>query len=37
MRRDDVRRTIIAYDIAHDRRRNKLAKILQKYGDRCLC
>ncbi|PME07035.1 CRISPR-associated protein [Corynebacterium ulcerans] len=34
MRRDDVRRTIIAYDIAHDRRRNKLVKILQKYGDR---
>lgn len=34
MRRDDTRRTIIAYDIPDDRRRTKLAKILLGYGDR---
>lgn len=34
MSRDDVRRTLIAYDLPDDRRRTKLAKILEKYGDR---
>lgn len=34
MRRDDVRRTIICYDISEDSRRNRLAKTLSKYGDR---
>lgn len=34
MSRDDARRTIICYDIAHDRRRSRVAKTLQKYGDR---
>lgn len=34
MSRDDVRRTIIAYDIPNDRRRTRLAKILLTYGDR---
>lgn len=34
MRRDDARRTIIAYDIPHDRRRTRLSKVLSKYGDR---
>lgn len=34
MRRDDVRRTLICYDVPHDRRRTRLAKILEKYGDR---
>ena len=34
MSRDDVRRTLIAYDLPDDRRRTKLAKILGKYGDR---
>lgn len=34
MRRDDVRRTLIAYDIPNDKRRTKLAKVLSTYGDR---
>lgn len=34
MRRDDVRRTLIAYDIPNDKRRTKLAKSLSTYGDR---
>lgn len=34
MSRDDARRTIVCYDISHDRRRSKLAKTLQRYGDR---
>ncbi|WP_426716402.1 CRISPR-associated endonuclease Cas2 [Corynebacterium auriscanis] len=32
--RKDTRRNIIAYDIPHDRRRTKVAKILGTYGDR---
>lgn len=32
--RRDIRRNIIAYDIPNDRRRNKVAKILETYGDR---
>ncbi|MGO3647693.1 MAG: CRISPR-associated endonuclease Cas2 [Candidatus Corynebacterium faecigallinarum] len=34
MSRDDVRRTLIAYDIPDDKRRTRLSKILGKYGDR---
>lgn len=34
MSRDDVRRTLIAYDIPSDRRRDKVAKTLSGYGDR---
>ena len=34
MRRDDARRTLIAYDIPDDRRRTKAAKVLLSYGDR---
>lgn len=34
MRRDDTRRTLIAYDIPEDRRRNRLAKQLLSFGDR---
>lgn len=34
MRRDDVRRTLICYDVPHDRRRARLASTLEKYGDR---
>lgn len=34
MRRDDVRRTLIAYDIPNDRRRTRLAKELSTFGDR---
>lgn len=34
MSRDDVRRTLIAYDLPDDRRRTRLSKILGKYGDR---
>lgn len=34
MRRDDVRRTLIAYDVPNDRRRTKLAKLLESFGDR---
>ncbi|QWW19371.1 CRISPR-associated endonuclease Cas2 [Schaalia sp. 19OD2882] len=32
--RDDVRRVLIAYDVPCDRRRNRVAKKLLKYGDR---
>lgn len=32
--RKDTRRTIIAYDIQNDRRRTKVAKTLESYGDR---
>lgn len=32
--RDDLRRTLVAYDIPHDRRRTKAAKVLLTYGDR---
>ncbi|WJZ03453.1 CRISPR-associated endonuclease Cas2 [Corynebacterium freiburgense] len=34
MRRNDVRRTLIAYDVPDDRRRTRLAKKLLSYGDR---
>lgn len=34
MRRDDVRRTLIAYDVPDDRRRTRLAKALSTFGDR---
>ncbi|OHR23908.1 CRISPR-associated endonuclease Cas2 [Corynebacterium sp. HMSC061H03] len=34
MMRKDTRRTIIAYDIQNDRRRTKVAKTLESYGDR---
>ena len=34
MSRDDVRRYLIAYDVAQDRRRTRLAKELDHYGDR---
>ena len=34
MTRDDVRRTLIAYDVTDDRRRSRLANVLGKYGDR---
>ncbi|MEX3504816.1 CRISPR-associated endonuclease Cas2 [Corynebacterium sp. LK2510] len=32
--RKDTRRHIIAYDIPHDRRRSRVAKALETYGDR---
>jgi CRISPR-associated protein Cas2 len=32
--RDTVHRFIVAYDIALDPRRNRIAKILESYGDR---
>lgn len=32
--RDDVRRTLICYDITDDRRRTKAANTLSEYGDR---
>ncbi len=32
--RDDVRRTLVAYDVPLDRRRTRVAKLLLKYGDR---
>lgn len=34
MTRDDVRRTLICYDVIDDKRRTRLAKLLGKYGDR---
>ena len=34
MSRDDDRRTLIAYDLPDDKRRTKLSKVLEKYGDR---
>lgn len=34
MRRDDVRRTLICYDVPDDKRRTRLAKLLESYGDR---
>lgn len=34
MSRADVRRYLIAYDIASDRRRERIAQRLQAYGDR---
>jgi CRISPR-associated protein Cas2 len=34
MTREDVRRTLIAYDVTDDGRRTRLAKVLSKYGDR---
>ena len=34
MRRDDARRTLIAYDVPNDKRCGKLAKLLETYGDR---
>lgn len=34
MTRDDARRTLICYDVPDDRRRSKLSKLLEKYGDR---
>lgn len=34
MRRDDTRRTLIAYDVPNDKRRGKLAKLLETYGER---
>lgn len=34
MTRQDVRRTLIAYDITDDRRRTRLAKLISEYGDR---
>lgn len=32
--RDDARRTLVAYDIPDDRRRARLSKLLQRFGDR---
>lgn len=32
--RQDVRRTLVAYDVVDDRRRTRLAKALEAYGDR---
>lgn len=32
--RADTRRTLIAYDVPDDRRRTRLAKVLEGYGDR---
>lgn len=32
--RADTRRTLIAYDVPNDRRRTRLAKVLEGYGDR---
>ncbi|WP_455116024.1 CRISPR-associated endonuclease Cas2 [Rothia aeria] len=34
MRRDDTRRTFIAYDIPDDKRRGRITKLLLTYGDR---
>lgn len=34
MRRDDTRRTLVAYDVPQDRTRNRLARRLLEYGDR---
>lgn len=34
MTRSDVRRYLVAYDIPSDRRRERVAKRLQAYGDR---
>lgn len=34
MTRRDLRRFLIAYDIPDDRRRDRLAKCLQRHGDR---
>lgn len=33
-RRDRMRRTLIAYDVPDDKRRAKVARILEEYGDR---
>lgn len=33
-RRDRMRRTLIAYDVPDDRRRARLARVLEEYGDR---
>lgn len=32
--RKDIRRTLITYDIPQDRRRTKVAQILESFGDR---
>lgn len=32
--RDDVRRTLVAYDVPSDRRRTRIARKLLAYGDR---
>ena len=34
MTRDDVRRTLICYDISQDKRRGRVAKLLEQFGDR---
>jgi CRISPR-associated protein Cas2 len=34
MSRNDVRRFLVAYDIPSDRRRERLAKCLERHGDR---
>lgn len=34
MTREDVRRTLIAYDVSDDRRRTRVAQVLSGYGDR---
>jgi CRISPR-associated protein Cas2 len=34
MSRNDVRRFLVAYDIPSDRRREQLAKCLERHGDR---
>ncbi|TVS77668.1 CRISPR-associated endonuclease Cas2 [Mycobacterium helveticum] len=34
MTRNDARRFLIAYDIPEDRRRDRLAKCLERHGDR---
>ena len=31
---DDPRRFLLAYDVTDDRRRTRLAKLLERYGDR---
>lgn len=33
-RSDRVRRTLIAYDVPQDKRRTKIARILEEHGDR---
>ncbi len=34
MSRQDARRFVVAYDVANDARRNRIAHVLERYGDR---
>lgn len=34
MRTDAVHRVVVAYDVTDDRRRNRVAKVLEAHGDR---